>query len=115
MCIRDSIKTDGDYVYIPFGSEHLNITNEIVDYIRMMSVEQSRSFLSGFLRGLLAKWLGNTTWLSAIQSAQAKSRYRIRIAYRLSLIHISWRWKGMLAGSLPAFYRRKRQEVLQSV
>lgn len=76
------IKTDGDYVYIPFGSEHLNITNEIVDYIRMMSVEQSRSFLSGFLRGLLAKWLGNTTWLSAIQSAQAKSRCRIRIAYR---------------------------------
>lgn len=76
------IRTDGNCVYIPFGREHLDITSEIVDHIRMMSVEQSRSFLSGFMRGLLAKWLGNTSWLSAIQSAQAKSRYRIRIAYR---------------------------------
>lgn len=77
-----SIRTDGDCVYIPFGSEHLDITNENVDHIKMMSAEQSKNFLSGFLRGLLAKWSENTTWLYAIQSAQAKSRYRIRKAYR---------------------------------
>lgn len=76
------IKTDGEGVFIPFGREHLDITPEIVDHIRIMSVTQNRSFFSGFLRGFFAKWLGNTAWLSAIQSAQGRSQFRIRIAYR---------------------------------
>ena len=76
------IKADGEWVFILFGREHLDITSEIVDHIRMMSATQNRSFLSGFFRGLFAKWLGNTAWLSAIQSAQCKSQFRIRIAYR---------------------------------
>ena len=71
------IKADCEGVFIPFGREHLDITPEIVDHIRMMS-----SFLSGFLRGFFSKWLGSTAWLSAIQSAQGKSQFRIRIAYR---------------------------------
>lgn len=76
------IKTDSEGVFIPLEGEHLDITPEIVDHIRMMSVTQNRSFLSGFLRGFFAKWLGSTAWLSAIQSAQEKSQFRIRIAYR---------------------------------
>ena len=76
------IKADREGVVITFGREHLDITAEIVDHIRMMSVVQHRSFLSGLIRGFFAKWLGNTAWLSAIQSAQGNSQYRIRIAYR---------------------------------
>lgn len=76
------MKTDGEGVFIPFEREHLDITPEIVDHIRIMSVTQNRSFFSGFLRGFFAKWLGNTAWLSAIQSAQGRSQFRIRIAYR---------------------------------
>ena len=76
------IKVDCERVFIPFGREHLDITPEIVDRIRMMSATQNRSFLSGFIRGFFAKWLGSTAWLSAIQSAQGKSQFRIRIAYR---------------------------------
>lgn len=76
------MKTDGEGVFIPFVREHLDITPEIVDHIRIMSVTQNRSFFSGFLRGFFAKWLGNTAWLSAIQSAQGRSQFRIRIAYR---------------------------------
>ena len=76
------IKTDGEGVYIPFGREHLDITPEIVDHIWMMSVTQNRSSLSGFLRGFFANWFGSTAWLSAIQSAQSKSQFQIRIAYR---------------------------------
>lgn len=76
------IKADSEGAYIPFGREHLDITREIVDHIRIMSVTQNRSFLSGFIRGFFAKWLGNTAWLSAIQSAQGKNQYRIRIVYR---------------------------------
>jgi len=45
------IKADCEGVFIPFGREHLDITPEIVDHIRMMSMTQNRSFLSGFLRG----------------------------------------------------------------
>lgn len=76
------IKADSEGAFIPFGREHLDITSEIVDHIKMMSMAQNRSFLSGFIRGIFAKWLGNTVWLSAIQSAQGNSQYRIRIAYR---------------------------------
>lgn len=77
------IKVDSEGAFIPFGREHLDITPEIVDHIRMMSIMQNRSFFSGFFRGFFAKWLGNTAWLSAIQSAQGnKSQFRIRIAYR---------------------------------
>lgn len=76
------IKTDSEGAFIPFGREHLDITREIADHIRMVSVTQNRSFLSGFIRGFFAKWLGNTAWLSAIQSAQGKNQYRIRIVYR---------------------------------
>lgn len=72
------IKADCEGVFIPFGRERLEITPEIVDHIRMMSAIQNRSFLRGFF----AKWLGSTAWLSAIQSAQGKSQFRIRIAYR---------------------------------
>ena len=72
------IKANCEGVFIPFGREHLDITPEIVDHIRMMSATQNRSFLSGFF----AKWLGSTAWLSAIQSAQGKSQFRIRIVYR---------------------------------
>lgn len=76
------IKADSEGAFIPFGREHLDITREIVDHIRMMSVTQNRSFLGGIIRGFFAKCLGNTAWLSAIQSAQGKSQYRIRIVYR---------------------------------
>ena len=76
------IKADSEGAFIPFGREHLDITPEIVDHIRIMSAMQNRGFLSGFLRGFFAKWLGNIAWLSAIQSAQGKSQFRIRIAYR---------------------------------
>ena len=76
------IKADSEGAFIPFGREHLDITLEIVDHIRMMSATQNRSFLSGFIRGFFAKWLGSTAWLSAIQSAQGKSQFRIKIAYR---------------------------------
>lgn len=76
------IKADCEGVFIPFGREHLDITPEIVDHIRMLSATQNRSFLSGFIRGFFAKCLGSMAWLSAIQSAQGKSQFRIRIAYR---------------------------------
>lgn len=76
------IKADSESAFIPFGREYLDITSEIVDHIKMMSMAQNRRFLSGFIRGFFAKWLGNTAWLSAIQSAQGNSQYRIRIAYR---------------------------------
>ena len=76
------IKADSEGAFIPFGREQLDITREIVDHIRMMSVTQNRSFLSGFVRGFFARWFGNTAWLSAIQSAQGKCQYRIRILYR---------------------------------
>lgn len=82
------IKSDINGVYIPFGSENLYITNEFVDYLKIVNVEQNKSFLSGLIRGVLAKWFGNTAWLSAIQSAQAKSRYRIKIAYRDGTVSI---------------------------
>ncbi len=55
---------------------------EIVDHIKIISAMQNRRFFSGFLRGFFAKWLGNTAWLSAVQSAQSQSQFRIRIAYR---------------------------------
>ncbi len=76
------IKADSESAFIQFGREHLDITCEIVDHIKMMSVTQNRSFFSGFIRGFFAKWLGNTAWLSAIQSAQSKNQYRIKIVYR---------------------------------
>lgn len=76
------IKADSEGAFIPFGGEHLDITREIVVHISMMSVTQNRSFFSGFIGGFLAKCLGNTAWLSAIQSARGNSQYRIRIAYR---------------------------------
>lgn len=76
------IKNDGERVYIPIGREQLEITSEIVDHITIMSTMQNRSFINSCLRGFLARGLGNTAWLSAIQSAQGKSQFRIRIAYR---------------------------------
>ncbi len=76
------IKADSEGAFIPFGRENLGITPEIVDHIKMVSTTQNRSFLSGFLRGVFAKWFGTTAWLSAIQSAQGNSQFRIRIVYR---------------------------------
>ena len=76
------IKADCEGVFIRFGREQLDITPEIIDHIRMMSATQNRSFRSGFIKGFFAKWLGSTAWLSAIQSAQGKSQFRIRMAYR---------------------------------
>lgn len=78
----EKIKTDGERVFIPLGRECLVITPEIVNHIRMIILAQNRRFLSGFIRGLFGKWLGNSAWLSAIQSAQSNSQYRIRISYR---------------------------------
>ena len=45
------IKADSEGAFIPFGREHLDITREIVDHIRMISETQNKSFLSGFVRG----------------------------------------------------------------
>ena len=74
------IKSDREGAYIPFGREHLDITPEIVDHIRMMGATQNRSFINGFLR-FFPKWLG-IAWILATQSAQGKHEFRIRIAYR---------------------------------
>lgn len=76
------IKAGTETAFIPIKRERLDITHEIVDHIRLMDVVQEKSFFSGLLRGCFAKWLGNTAWLSAIQSAHSKCKYRIRIAYR---------------------------------
>jgi hypothetical protein len=76
------IKVNSEGAFIPFGREHLDIMPEIVDHIKIISAMQNRRFFSGFLRGFFAKWLGNTAWLSAVQSAQSQSQFRIRIAYR---------------------------------
>lgn len=51
------IKVDSEGAFIPFGREHLDITPEIVDHIRMMSIMQNRSFFSGFFRGFLLNGL----------------------------------------------------------
>lgn len=76
------IKNNSEAAFIVFGREHLDITPEIVDHIRIMSVTQNRNFLSGFLRGFFTKWLGSTAWLSAIQSAQGNCQFRIRMTFR---------------------------------
>lgn len=34
------IKADSEGAFIPFGREHLDITSEIVDHIKMMSMAQ---------------------------------------------------------------------------
>ena len=44
-------------------------------------IEESRSFISGCLRGMFANLFGKTSWLSAIQSANAKYVYHIKIIY----------------------------------
>ena len=46
------IKVGCEGVLIPFGREHLDITPEIVDHIRMMGATRNRSFINGFHRFL---------------------------------------------------------------
>lgn len=76
------IKVDSEGAFIPFGREHLDITPEIVDHIRMMSIMQNRVSLAVF-RGFLLNGLATLHGYRAIQSAQGnKSQFRIRIAYR---------------------------------
>lgn len=65
------IKADCERVFIPFGREHLDITPEIVDHIRMLSATQNRSFLSGFLRGFL---------LNVLAARHGYRRFRVRRA-----------------------------------
>ena len=63
------IKVDCEGVFIPFGREHLDITPEIIDHIRMMSATQNRSFRSGFIKGF---------FLNGLAARHGYRRFRVR-------------------------------------
>lgn len=76
------IRNDDGAIYIPLSNGSLYLTPEIVSYIRVINTIQNKNFLSGLLRGLPAKLLGNTAWISAIQSAKYNYYFNIKITYR---------------------------------
>ena len=76
------IKNADGMIYVLINGERLELTPEIVDHVRILGALQNKSFISGLVRGILAKLLGNTAWLSAIQSAKSNYDYNVKIVYR---------------------------------
>lgn len=73
-------KRNGD-LYIDCRNERVYFSGDIVNRIQVLNIEESKSFISGCLRGMLAYLFGRTAWISAIQSAAAKYVYHIKIIY----------------------------------
>ena len=83
------IRSKGEHVFIRIRGGRLYFTTEVVDHIKLISVIQQKSFLSGWLRGLFSKCLGISAWLSAMQSAKAKYLYTVQIVYRDGSVSVS--------------------------
>ena len=75
------IKLRNGELYIEYRNERVYFSSDIVNQIQILNIEESRSFISGCLRGMFANLFGKTSWLSAIQSANAKYVYHIKIIY----------------------------------
>lgn len=72
---------DNNLIYEIRNREEIIIDATIVSYIENIGTIENRNFMSGFLRGFFGKFLGNTAWLSAIQSANSNMLYNLRITY----------------------------------
>lgn len=62
--------------------QEMPINRNIVERVEPMGITESKSFLSGLLRGWIGKLFGNTAWLAAIQSAKPNILYHLRLTYR---------------------------------
>lgn len=76
------IKNADGMIYVLINGERLELSPEIVDHVRILGTLQNKSFFSGLIRGLPARLLGDTAWLSAIQSAKSNYDYNVKIVYR---------------------------------
>ena len=54
----------------------------IVHHVQLLCSRSDKSPVSGWLRGSFGKMLGQTMWLSAIQSARSRSSFLCKVVYR---------------------------------
>ena len=54
----------------------------IVQQVQLLCSHSDKSPLSGWLLGSFGRFLGQTMWLSAIQSARSRSSFLCKVSYR---------------------------------
>ena len=60
-----------------FNKDSASFTVIIAQSVKCIATEESKSFVSGLLRGYFGRLLGNNAWLAALQSARVNKDYSL--------------------------------------
>lgn len=70
----------GDLFY-KANHKYIVVDNTLVQAVKCIATEESKSFVSGLLRGYFGRLLGNNAWLAALQSARNHTLYTLKVTY----------------------------------
>ena len=60
---------NGDLLY-KANYQYIVVDDTLAQSVKCIATEESKSFVSGLLRGYFGRLLGNNAWLAALQSAK---------------------------------------------
>ena len=71
---------NGDLLY-KVNHQDIVVDHALVQSVTCIATEDSKSFVSGLLRGYFGRLLGNNAWLAALQSAKNRTLYTLKVKY----------------------------------
>lgn len=71
---------NGDLLY-KANYQYIVVDDTLAQSVKCIATEESKSFVSGLLRGYFGRLLGNNAWLAALQSARNHTLYTLKVTY----------------------------------